>query len=191
MKTDILLIGPVAAGKTTIAAILGKRLKLPVTSVDVLRWDYFREIGYDTDAAKQQHEQAGLAGLVAYWKPFEAHTAERILQDFSDTVIEFGGGYTVQDDPDLAARVKTAFAPYANVVLLLPSPDADGSIRVLRARLEAQFADESEPLDPALLALNETFVRHPGNAALATITIYTQHQTPEQTADAILARVQR
>lgn len=49
MKTDltIILIGPMSAGKSTIGKLLAEKLGIPQYSVDDVRWDYYREIGYD------------------------------------------------------------------------------------------------------------------------------------------------
>ncbi|MBP5977492.1 hypothetical protein HW132_33470 [Brasilonema sp. CT11] len=49
MKSDIILIGPIAAGKTTIGALLAHRLSLPQYSMDERRWDYYKAIGYDKE----------------------------------------------------------------------------------------------------------------------------------------------
>lgn len=41
MKSDIILIGPIGAGKSTVGALLADRLGLPQCSMDDLRWDSF------------------------------------------------------------------------------------------------------------------------------------------------------
>ena len=51
-KTPILFIGPVRAGKSTLARLVAARLKLTHVSLDDIRWQYYREIGYDDDLAK-------------------------------------------------------------------------------------------------------------------------------------------
>ena len=40
--SDIILIGPVGAGKSTIGRILAKKLQLPQISMDILRWNYYQ-----------------------------------------------------------------------------------------------------------------------------------------------------
>ena len=50
---DIVLIGPVRAGKSTLGRLLAQRLDLPQVSVDELRWKYHKEIGYDETLAKE------------------------------------------------------------------------------------------------------------------------------------------
>jgi shikimate kinase len=177
MKDDIILIGPIGSGKTTIAALLSEALDLPVVSLDVLRWDYYAEIGYDPQQAKLLMELDGFRAMYDYWKPFEIHAVERVLADHSDCIIEFGGGHSVYEDDTMFARAKHALTPYRNLVLLLPSPDNNESFRILSERLE-------EAID-----LNRHFIEHHSNDDLATITVYTDGKTPETTRDEIIARL--
>ncbi|MEG4944360.1 hypothetical protein [Microcoleus sp. F4-D5] len=60
MSSDIVLIGPIGAGKSTVAELLADRVGLPQWSMDELRWDYYQEIGYDEELAKQKRESEGL-----------------------------------------------------------------------------------------------------------------------------------
>jgi hypothetical protein len=91
----------------------------------------------------------------------------------------------VYEDDALFARARAALAPFANVVLLLPSEDPEESIRVLRAR-----GGGSAPA-PNEFDFVAHFVRHPSNQDLATVVVYTEGKTPEETRDEILARIQR
>ena len=182
MSADIILIGPVGAGKSTVGELLAAKLAWPQCSMDDLRWEYYREIGYDTDVQKSLWEQQGFAAVARYWKPFEAHAVERLLSAHHDCapgcVIDFGAGHSVYEDEAQFARVQQALAPFPNVVLLLPSPDLNESIQILADRTN----DAAPPdFDHTL------FVKHPSNHRLARFTVYTKDQTPEQTRDQISA----
>ena len=187
MRAPLILIGPMHAGKSTVAALLAERWGVRRICMDDVRWDYYREIGYDESRQKQAYERGGFAGMVAYWKPFEAHAVERLLADVAagppgakGCVIDFGAGHSVYEDPALLARVHKALTPHA-VVLLLPSSDPEESIAILRARRDA--------LHPQLIGtptdVNEHFVRHPSNGRLAKFTVYTGNRTPEQIVEEI------
>lgn len=194
MEQPIILIGPMGAGKSTIARLLAARLGMPRCEMDEVRWDYYREIGYDEAEAQRIAEQEGQTGLFRYWKPFEAHAVERVLDDYQGCVIDFGAGHTVYEDGALFERVRAALAPYRNVILLLPSPDEQESLAILNARAEAVIREDlGQPLPPEVMrevfALNEHLLTHPSNHTLATMIIYTVGQTPEETCEEIVRRL--
>jgi hypothetical protein len=149
--------------------------------MDSMRWGYYPEIGFDNEKQQEIGEKEGFEGIYRYWKPFEAHAVERLLTDHHDCVIDFGAGHSVFEADDLFARVQKALTPYPNVVLLLPSPDPEESIRVLLTR-------RSGP-PPRQFDLNAHFVRHHSNGDLAKIVVYTEGKTPEETRDSVLAAI--
>lgn len=134
MKSNIILMGPIRVGKSTIAQLLSAKLGLPRISLDDVRWTYYREIGYKEELARQINQTGGLVALVFYWKQFDAYAVERVLADHPNTIIDFGAGHSVYESNELFARVQTVLAPYANVVLLMPSPNSAGSIEILNER---------------------------------------------------------
>ena len=178
MKSEIILIGPIGSGKSTIAELLHMRTMLPHSSMDLLRWVYFEEIGYDREIAHERYVQGGIWGLYRYWKPFEAYAVKRMMEDFSECIYDFGSSQSVYEDDALFKQVSELFAPYPHVVLLMPSPDMDESIRILHSHNTYVSEDE--------WAINEHFVRHHSNYDLAKHIVYTKGKTPEQTCDEVL-----
>jgi len=190
MELPIILIGPMSAGKSTIAKVLAEKLSIPHYEVDDERWTYFDELGYDKKIASQLADSdEGMIGLIRYWKPFEVGTLERVLVDHADSVIDFGAGYTVQEDAALFARVVQALAPYPNVILLLPSPDLDESVEEVNARFTALLLREVGTVDPRLLEVNKNFVKHPANHQLAKIVVYTKEKTTDETCAEIISKL--
>lgn len=188
--TTIILIGAMCAGKSTIAQRLSQELDLPYIELDALRWDYYKEIGYDeAEASRVAAQEDGARALLQHWKPFEAHAVERVLAEHSNCVIAFGAGHSVYEDESLFTRVQDALAPYPHVILLLPSPDLDESVRILNARFEQLLHSEGIEVDPQLLVVNEQFVRHASNFLLAKMLIFTGGHTPDETATEILQRM--
>lgn len=182
----IVLIGPLAAGKTTVARALAELLEVPLCSVDEVRSRYFDEIGYDGGEAERRFA-AGVtpAQKLAYGMPFEVQTIERIMADPTFGVIDFGASNSVYEDDALLARVESALAG-SHVVLLLPSEDPLTSEHVLTARLAVKLHDKGEDVSDELLALNAYFVRHPTNRRLAKQTIYTRDLPPSAVATTII-----
>lgn len=183
MYSDIILIGPQGAGKSTIADMLSAKMGLPQFSMDTLRWRYYKEIGYDEAKAKEMLEGVGFHALYKYWKPFDAHAVERILADHSNCIIDFGAGHSVYEDDELFRRVEKALEPYKNVILLLPSPDLDESVKILTDLFGEDISGG--------IKYNEHLVKHHSNHDLAKIVVYTKGKTPEETCDEILKRIIR
>ena len=180
MTSDIVLIGPIGAGKSTLGELLAARLKLPQCSMDDRRWAYYKEIGYD-EAVAQQKRAAGGWSLHYYWKPFEAYAVGRLLAECRNCVIDFGAGHSVYENARLFQSVKQALVHYSNVVLLLPSPNVDESIRILNER-NSDLPDNTRDI-------YELFVRHPSNRALAKRTIHTEGKAPAESCDEILEQI--
>jgi shikimate kinase len=178
---NVILIGPISAGKSTLGKLVADALGLPQISMDHVRFEYYREIGYDESVAKQHHDTHGFWGLYKYWKPFEAYAVERVLADYDNCVIDFGAGHSVYEDDVLFARVKRALAPHPNVVLILPSADLATSLGVLRKR-QPSLGDITPDI-------NEHFITHPSNYELARTIVYTADRTAEETCAEILARL--
>lgn len=184
MSANIILIGPIGAGKSTQAGLLAKKLGLPRCSMDDVRFAYYKEIGYDEAEQKRIEGESGFLGVYRYWKPFEIHAVERLTAEYQGHVIDFGGGHSVYEDPALLARAEKALAPHRNVVLLLPSPDPDESVRVLKARSQAHVGWDGINGD---LDFHEHFVKHPSNRALAKQVVYTLGKSADETCDEIIA----
>lgn len=182
MKSDIILIGPIGAGKSTVGSLIANKLSFSQCSMDDQRWDYYKEIGYDEELAQHKRETKGFWGIYQYWKPFEAYAVERLLSEYQHCVIDFGAGHSVYEDADLFQRVQQALSLYPNVVLLLPSPNLDQSVEILNKRNEYVPDEQAN--------INEHFVRHNSNYKLAKFTAYTKDKTPQETCNEILKLIQ-
>ena len=178
MIFKVILIGPISAGKSTLGKLIAEKLGMPCRHMDQVRNRYYKEIGYDDDLAGQIQGKDGFLGLYRYWKPFEAHAVERLLSENEEVVIDFGGGHSVYEDDTLFARVQKVMAPYPYVILILPSPDKDRSVKILNERTGGVV---SEGFD-----FHEHFVKHHSNYDLAKHIVYTEGKTPEETCAEII-----
>ena len=52
MCSDIILIGPIGVGKSTMATLLARKLRVSSVSLDKVRFKYYRHIGYDQCVAE-------------------------------------------------------------------------------------------------------------------------------------------
>jgi len=178
MKPEIILIGPIGSGKTTVAELLSIKTGLPRRSMDELRWKYYDEIDYDRDLARQKRTEEGFWGLYRYWKPFEAYAVERLLNSYHECIFDLGGGHSVYEDDKLFQQLYDLFSSYPHVVLLIPSPDKEASIRILNSRNDYDSDGQRE--------VNEHFVRHHSNYDLAKHIVYTEDKEPDQICSEIL-----
>ena len=177
LSSDIILIGPVRTGKSTIGKLLADQLALPQVSLDDLRWKYYAEIGYDPQLAQKYRRQGGFLALVLYWNLFAAHAVERLLIDHHNCVFDFGAG--IYESRESFARVQQALKAYRNVILLLPSPDMEESLQILTAR-------DTQPPSDLNFDFNRHFLGHHTYYDLAKFTVYTKGRTPEETCREIL-----
>ena len=187
----IILIGPICAGKSTLAALLEKGLHLPRIEVDELRWQYFNDIGYSENEARRIFQSQGNLGVLRYSKPFEAQMVEKVLAEHPKKIIDMGAGHSVYDRPEDFERVSKALSPYKHVILVLPSPDAGRSIAVLNKRFAKLLRSENIESTPEMMQLNEDFVRNPSNAKLAKRTIYTEGKSPQECCAEIIDWIER
>lgn len=189
MKSTIILIGPLGAGKTTVGHLLAEKLDMPFCSVDEVRSEYYEKVDYEeTIAAQIAASDQGIQGVLRYSKPFEARMIEMVLVDHHG-IIDFGASNSVYDDEDLFARVGKALAPFPNVILLLPSPDLDESAEILKNRLIRMLTEAGKRFSDELFELNRYFVQHPSNHRLAKQVIYTRDKTPEMICEEIVQKL--
>lgn len=175
MKKDIILIGPVGSGKSTLGKMLSSRLNMPQCSLDDKRFKIYEEIGYDYELASEIMNKEGFLGIYKYWKPFEAYSVKRILELYQGYVHDFGAGHSVYEDSKLFEEVRETLEDYPNVVLLLPSPDKERTKQILFERVGFEF--------------NNLFIDNLSNEKLAKIVIYTEGKTEEETCNEILNKV--
>lgn len=190
--TSVVLIGPSGSGKTTVASLVAAELDMAAVDLDDIRWDYWAEIGYDADHARELRQRHGIKAMAEYWKPFELHGVERVLADRPrGHVIAFGGGQSVYEDPDQFARVRSALRPFPYVVLLLPCRDPAEALEILTGRLRQDRSPDGSGAAAAeqFREINRTFIEHPSNRRLATHTVLTAGRTPEQSGAEIAALV--
>src|SRR5262245_1265562 len=112
MQSDILLIGPMGTGKTTLAKLLSDRLGWPHYSFDEKRWKYYQEVGYSAERETQIAQEEGLPGVFRYWKQFDLHAIERFLEETHPGIFDFGGAASIFDNETNFARLRTLFEPY-------------------------------------------------------------------------------
>jgi adenylate kinase family enzyme len=173
---SVVLIGPPGAGKSTQSRLLAERLNKPCVSLDVLGWDYAKEAGWSELYAHEILERDGSDALWRWEQEVNLHVIRRVRNDFPNAVIAFGM-HALFDENDPLQQAQQLLSSTPNIVLLLPYPDLDASVKALEERTPPML--NGMPMDRFLLS-------HPSNGLLATHTFYTDGKTAKALADEIV-----
>ncbi len=185
MRSEIVLIGPMAAGKSTLGKLLSKKLGVRGASLDAVGEKYYAEAGFDLQKARTLRESKGELIGHRYFERFLLPALEKHLQESKGCVIDLGAGHSVYWDETDFGRVQNLLAPYRNVLLILPSPDLEESAAILRERTK-EIAWLNRIREQNGFDMNERYLRHHSNFDLAKYTVYTKNKSPEETRDEIL-----
>jgi len=183
MKSGIVFIGLVTTGKSTQGKLIIKALGKEHVCLDAIAIEkYYEPFGWDLVKYKKMQKTHGQWDAYLDREPSEAYAAQQVVKDYSDSVIYFGAGHSHYQDRTFFESVKEALADVAHVIFLLSSPDLERSVTILRQRCLEQHKTDwiLEGYD-----FIEHWVKSECNSALATMTIYTEGQTPEETKDEI------
>lgn len=187
MLTDIILIGPYGSGKSTLAELLAERLNWHRYLLDIERGRYLREMkGYNIDIANQMPEWDLSSPR---WQRYNIYFVERFFDEHADSdencVLDLGAGHSVYKDIRFRSRAKQIFAPYPNVVLILPSKNVEESLELLLNQVRNHRFKGRTRSDEQIIRDNRVFLENPSNYELAKFIVYTRDKTPGETYDEI------
>lgn len=185
-RTEVVLIGPVGSGKTTIGKLVALKLRLPLVDMDAICGRYYAEVGR-TLAEWNTRMESGRLEASRWLAPALAHATERLVSEYRGSPISLGAGHTHYEEPELFERVRYALEPFGSVVLLLPEADHARSIEILRKRSMRERGQDWIWDGHDFFA---RWVTDTCNWELADHVVYTEGRTPEQTCEEVLALAQ-
>lgn len=179
---QLVLIGPVCVGKTTLLPLLAHRLGRRTVDLDEVAERYYEEVGRNREALNDIGAQRGDLGAYMWWQEGHPHAVRRVLEDHPDAIVALGAGHSTYTDETLFEEVRSLLSRRATV-LLLPSPDTTESLRVLRGR-----ALERNGTDWVMDGVDvlEHWVAGEQNRLLASLTVFTEGLTPDELADVVV-----
>lgn len=183
MESDsILLMGPLAAGKSSIGLELSKRLNLKNYPIDRLKWYYRFKNGYDLSRGTELLRSKGFKSLIEYTKQyFGIDEIKEILNNFKG-ILDLGATDTYCITLKEFAQLYLLFKPYKNSFLILPSEDDDKTEFILNQRLLQRYERhpfKEEVLD-SYLNMNKEFIKHSVLNVFANHIIYVNDRTIDQ-----------
>lgn len=179
----VVLIGPVAVGKSTVGALLAPLLGREFVDLDEFATDSYATSGQSIDALIEHAKAHGFVAAHRWWQPARLQAAREVLQQHPDAVIAFGAGHSHFEDDGRAAEVATLLEPHL-VVFLLPCLDPEEAVGTLRARCIAERGDDQDWLFDDVDFLGD-WVRSAQHHALADVTVTVDGRTPHEVAVAL------
>jgi hypothetical protein len=189
-RRTIVLIGPVAVGKTTVGPLVAERLGRCFIDLDEVADErYYDEVDGGVARLIEHAVADGYPAAAVWWQPTLLHAVERVLDDHRGAVIALGAGHSHYETEEHARRVAELLAG-SIVVFLLPSDDVDASTELLRARCIAERGADQDWLYPERDYLRE-WVASSQNRVLADAIVHTADHTPDEVAELVAAVVAR
>ena len=184
---QVVLIGPVCVGKSTVLPLVAARLGRPHVDLDDVAEPYYEEVGHGRDRLHEIGAARGDLGAYLWWQEAHPHAVRRVLEDHPGAVIALGAGHTTYADASRFEEVRQLLEPH-DVVLLLPGPDHAASLTLLRDR--AMRLNGMDWIMDGVDVL-EQWVTGDQNRALATVTVHTGDRSPEAIAAEIVTALGR
>jgi len=185
----VVLIGPVAVGKSTVGELLAPLLGSEFIDLDEFAADAYAHSGQSVDALIEHAKAHGFVAAHRWWQPARLLAVREVLRQHPDAVIAFGAGHSHFEDDQLAEEVATLLEPHL-VVLLLPSADPVDAVRTLRSRCIADRGEDQDWLFDDVDFLDD-WVRSEQNRAVADLVITVDGCSPGEIASALAATCDR
>ena len=188
-REEIILVGPMGVGKTTLALHLSEKLGLLNFPVDRLKWYYRFKNGYDLAKGTKILKESGFQELANYFTDYfgNAELAE-ILNEFRGGIFDFGASHSHYENYNDLLEAKRILAPFNNIIQLLPTNDFKTNCEILDKRISKRYEDiewKKEVLS-SYIQQNRVYLLSNSYSSLAKTTIYTEGKTIEQVGEEIL-----
>ena len=168
LNNSVILIGPMGTGKSTVGKLLSNKLNIPRISLD--NNEQLSNIYQQRDNFKN-------------FKEFELYLTGTVLTNLSTpTVIDFGAGHSIYENPIMFLEIQKLLKKFKNVVLLIPSTNIEESLAILNKR---KGIESGSKLDYD----NRHFITNHCNYDLATIIQYTKDKYPDEITNELLQRI--
>ncbi|MGV6862391.1 MAG: hypothetical protein ACWA41_11505 [Putridiphycobacter sp.] len=187
-RDNIILLGPLATGKSSIATKISELTGLHNHPIDKLKWYYRHKNGYDLCKSTHILKTEGFESLLLYARQFFGlKDLKSILFTFKG-IIDLGASDSYYVSDLRRDDFEKLMGKFNNVFLILPSADPEESIQILNDRLQARYENNTlkKPVIESYLKMNAAFIKCETSKKVAKYVIYTKGKTVEECAREIV-----
>jgi len=191
-RNEIILVGPMGVGKTTLALYLSEKLGVLNFPIDRLKWYYRFKNGYDLAKGIRILKETGFQELAKYFNDYFGNAElAQILDEFRGGIFDFGASHSHYDNYNDLLEAKKILEPFQNIIQLLPTRDFVKNCKILDERIFNRYEDiewKREVID-SYIEQNRIYLLSDSYSSLAKITVFTDGKTIEQVGEEILSKV--
>ncbi len=184
-RRSVVLIGPVAAGKSVVGELLAEALGRKFIELDEIAGDYYEEVGQSVDRLVERAQQVGFVIAHQWWQPARVQAVRRVVEQHAGEVISFGAGHSHFEDRSFYDEVQ-CLVDQCFVVLLLPHSDTETAVSILRARC---LCERGRDYLYGTVDFIRDWVLSEQNRALADVLVVTDGRNPAEVAETIAALI--
>jgi|GEM_PF-3783368 len=166
-EKSIILIGHLAAGKSSTAEILSRDLNMPHISVDI----YFEKMMKGDWAPRSDDE------MEKFFVDSIKYMLKQKLETNTPFVMDFGAIHSCIKDTDLFIELRNALSPFKNVIFLRIHEDDEVASEISLKRLKGD-----KRYDRRIVKDRDKFIKSGNNAFLAKKVLTTHDLTKEEVA---------
>lgn len=186
-RLPLVLLGPMAAGKTTLSRAVSEALDLPYAPLD---WVGFHTMVLDGLDVRAYEAADVWADRLALMEPHLIAVAESAVRHFRDFVLDFGAGHAHFETEGEIARLEAVLGPLPNVFLVLPCLDVHAAEAICQERDQARWREAGQTWDASRAPYHRAFVRSASFRRVAKHTILTEGRSVDECVDEITSLLQ-
>lgn len=119
MSENIIIIGPIGAGKSTVAPEVARQTNKKHIDMDELRSEIYSKTNFSNEKADEAYISGGIIEWYNYQKSYELFAVKTLLEQNQNSVIEFGGGQSIYSNDEQLKTFLSLMEKQPYVFLLL------------------------------------------------------------------------
>jgi predicted AAA+ superfamily ATPase len=190
-KENIILIGPLGVGKSTLALKLSEKTGILNFPIDHLKWYYRFKNGYNLQLGTEILKAKGFDGLIKYASNyFSVNELREVLSGFNG-ILDLSATDTYCDNSMVLEQLFDLFNPFENIFLILPTNSLEQNMSILSKRLRKRYGTHEfkDLILDSYIGKNNQFLKSETNYVFAKHIIYTEGRDINEICDEIINKV--